>query len=73
MCATMIWSICAKSAAELGEEGRGCPLFDAPQAVEILPGRPSSRHFQNATESGEVKPCRRHRESGAEPRSGERG
>ena len=29
----------------------------------MLAGRPSSRHFQNATQSGAVKPCRRHREA----------
>jgi hypothetical protein len=31
-----------------------CPLFDAPQAVKIFAGRPSSRQLQKATESGAV-------------------
>ncbi len=32
-----------------------------------LAGRPSSRHFQNATQSSAVKPCRRHREAARNP------
>ena len=47
------------------------PLETA-EAVEFLAGRPSSRHFQNATQSGAVKPCRRHREAARSPQ-GERG
>jgi hypothetical protein len=32
------------------------PLCDAPQAIEILRGRPSSRPIFRATESGAVTP-----------------
>jgi hypothetical protein len=37
-----------------GMSSKQCPLFDAPQAVEILWGRPWSRPLQPAMESGAV-------------------
>ncbi len=37
-----------------GMSSKHRPLFDAPQAVEILLGRPSSRCLQPATERGAV-------------------
>jgi predicted DNA-binding WGR domain protein len=38
-----------------------CPLFDAPQAVEIFTGRPSSRHHQDGSELDEGEAVGRER------------